>query len=93
MVRRPLGKFIKNNWQWQNYLDESEQNQEVQEELNVIRNEYKEYSPEMINIINPCMESGHILVYAFDILMEIYKECGYSERNATLSILQTIYMV
>lgn len=47
----------------------------------------------MINIINPCMESGHILVYAFDILMEIYKECGYSERNATLSILQTIYMV
>ena len=42
----------------------------------------------MIKLIDPCMGSGHILVYAFDVLMDIYKECGYSERDAALSILQ-----
>lgn len=33
--------------------------------------------------IDPCMGSGHILVYAFEVLMKIYKECGYSESDAT----------
>lgn len=95
MVENSVGRFwleghsessLKNNLKY--YLDEAEQEQEVQERLKVIRNDYKEYSPEMIKIIDPCMGSGHILVYAFDVLMEIYKECGYSERDAALSILQ-----
>ena len=38
--------------------------------------------------IDPCMGSGHILVYAFDVLIQIYKEYGYSERDAAQSILQ-----
>lgn len=95
MVENSVGRFwleghsessLKNNWKY--YLDEAEQDQEVEEKLKNIRNEYKEYSPEMIKIIDPCMGSGHILVYAFDVLMEIYRECGYSERDAALSILQ-----
>ena len=95
MVENSVGRFwleghsessLKNNWKY--YLDEAEQDQEVEERLRNIRNEYKEYSPEMIKIIDPCMGSGHILVYAFDVLMDIYKECGYSERDAALSILQ-----
>ena len=45
-------------------------------------------NPEDITFLDPCMGSGHILVYAFDVLMEIYKECGYSERDAALSIVQ-----
>ena len=37
---------------------------------------------------DPCMGSGHILVYAFDVLMEIYREVGYSDRDAALSIVE-----
>ena len=45
-------------------------------------------NPEDITFLDPCMGSGHILVYAFDVLMEIYKECGYAERDAAMSILE-----
>ena len=44
--------------------------------------------PTEITFFDPCMGSGHILVYAFDILMEIYKECGYSERDAASAIVE-----
>ena len=44
--------------------------------------------PTEITFIDPCMGSGHILVYAFDVLMEIYRECGYSDRDAALNIVQ-----
>ncbi len=45
-------------------------------------------SPEELTFFDPCMGSGHILVYAFDILMDIYLECGYSEREAVTKILE-----
>lgn len=45
-------------------------------------------SPEELTFFDPCMGSGHILVYAFDVLMEIYRECGYSDRDAAISILE-----
>lgn len=41
-----------------------------------------------VRATDPCMGSGHILVYAFDVLMEIYRECGYSDRDAALSIIE-----
>ena len=44
--------------------------------------------PADMTFFDPCMGSGHILVYAFDVLMEIYRECGYSDRDAALSIVQ-----
>ncbi|UWG97286.1 BREX-1 system adenine-specific DNA-methyltransferase PglX [Dehalobacter sp. DCM] len=44
--------------------------------------------PEDLTIFDPCMGSGHILVYAFDVLMEIYKECGYTERDAAQLIIK-----
>ncbi len=44
--------------------------------------------PEDIKFLDPCMGSGHILVYAFDVLMEIYKESGYTERDAATMIVQ-----
>lgn len=44
--------------------------------------------PQELTIFDPCMGSGHILVYAFDILMEIYKERGYTERNAAQEIIK-----
>lgn len=52
-----------------------------------------QYADEKINptdltFFDPCMGSGHILVYAFDVLMEIYREVGYSDRDAALSIVE-----
>lgn len=45
-------------------------------------------SPEEIKFLEPCMGSGHILVHAFDILMEIYREAGYSDREAVKNIIE-----
>ncbi len=45
-------------------------------------------SPQELKILDPCMGSGHILVYAFDVLIEIYQECGYSRHDAAELILR-----
>ncbi len=45
-------------------------------------------TPEDVKLLDPCMGSGHILVYAFDVLMEIYKKSGYTERDAAAMIVQ-----
>lgn len=45
-------------------------------------------SPNDLTFFDPCMGSGHILVYAFDVLMEIYREVGYSDRDAAVSIVE-----
>ena len=44
--------------------------------------------PEELTFFDPCMGSGHILAYAFDVLMEIYRESGYTDRDAALSIVE-----
>ncbi len=74
--------------EWKYYLDEAEQTPEVQAELEKIRGEYRELKPQDIKFIDPCMGSGHILVYAFDVLVQIYRSVGVSERDAAQSILQ-----
>ena len=62
--------------------------EELNQKLEEIRAEYKNISPEDIKIIDPCMGSGHILVYAFDLLFEMYKESGHIEREIPKLILQ-----
>ena len=73
---------------WKYYLDEAEQEPEVEAQLAKLREEYKTIKPEEIKVIDPCMGSGHILVYAFDVLMQIYEASGYSQRDAAQSILE-----
>ena len=73
---------------WKYYLEEAEQEDTVRAELKQLREAYREIPPEQIRIIDPCMGSGHILVYAFDVLMDIYTACGWSERDAAVSILR-----
>lgn len=73
---------------WEYYLDEAEQDPQVQAQLEEIRAGCREISPEDIRIIDPCMGSGHILVYAFDMLMQIYSAQGYSERDAAKLIVE-----
>ena len=94
MVENSLGRlwleghsdFDKSKWIY--YLDEAEQEDSVKAQLEVFCNERKNLKPEEIKIIDPCMGSGHILVYAFDVLMQIYESCGYTQRDAARSILK-----
>lgn len=95
MVENSLGRLwveghpdcgLKENWKY--YLEEAPQESEVQEKLSEIRKEYAALNPEDIKLIDPCMGSGHILVYAFDVLMQIYESAGYSQRDAAKSILE-----
>ena len=44
--------------------------------------------PQELTFFDPCMGSGHVLAYAFDVLMEIYTECGYSTRDAASEIVR-----
>ena len=95
MVENSLGRLwveghpndeLKSNWKY--YLEEAKQEPDVEEKLAEIRKEYAELNPEDIKIIDPCMGSGHILVYAFDVLMQIYESAGYGQRDAAVSILK-----
>ena len=74
--------------EWKYYLEEAKQEPEVIEQLNKIKEEHAKLRPEEIKIIDPCMGSGHILVYAFDVLMDIYRDAGFSDRDAAKSILE-----
>ena len=95
MVENSLGRLwieghpdeeLKSGWKY--YLDEAEQESDVQAQLDKIHAEYATLKPQDIKVIDPCMGSGHILVYAFDVLIQIYKKYGVSERDAAQSILQ-----
>ena len=84
MVENSLGKLalestginenLKNNWKY--YIDS-----EKEENLEKIK-------IEDIKILDPAMGSGHILVYAFDLLFEMYENLGWSTKETVLSILK-----
>lgn len=74
--------------EWRYYLEEAEQLPEVASELAQIRSIRSGLSPEDITFLDPCMGSGHILVYAFDVLIQIYESAGYRPREAAQLILE-----
>ena len=95
MVENSLGRLwveghpndsLKQGWKY--YLEEAQQEPQVAAQLAEIRRGYAAMTPEDIRVIDPCMGSGHILVYAFDVLMQIYRSAGYTDRDAVRSILE-----
>lgn len=95
MVENSLGKLwyeghpdeeLKTNWAY--YLEEADQENEVEEKLKEIRKEYSDLKPEQIKCIDPCIGSGHIGVYIFDVLIQIYESQGYKSRDAVRLILE-----
>ena len=94
MVENSLGRlwyeghpdFDKSEWKY--YLDEAQQEPQVAQQLAEIRAQYANIEPEQLKVIDPCMGSGHILCYLFDVLMQIYLDNGYSRREAVRSILE-----
>lgn len=95
MVENSLGRLwleghpndeLKASWKY--YLDEAEQEVDVQAQLAEIRKEYAALKPEDILAIDPCQGSGHILAYMFDVLVQIYEAYGYTAREAATSIVE-----
>ena len=95
MVENSLGRLwleghpndaLKSEWKY--YLDEAEQEPEVQAQLAEIRKEYAALKPEEIKVIDPCCGSGHILVVMFDVLVQIYEDYGYTAREAAAKIVE-----
>ena len=95
MVENSLGRFwleghphdeIKSNWRY--YLDEAAQSPETAAALAEIRKQYADISPEEIACIDPCSGSGHVLVYMFEVLLQIYQSCGYAVRDAVRNIVE-----
>lgn len=74
--------------QWKYYLEEAEQEPDVQVQLAEIHKEYAALTPDQMKVIDPCSGSGHILVYLFDVLMQIYESYGYTTREAVASIVE-----
>lgn len=70
------------------YIDDAKQEADVQAQVDTIKQKYSQLKPEEIKCIDPCCGSGHILVYFFDVLMNIYQEYGYSTREAAISIVE-----
>ena len=95
MVENSLGRLwleghpnneLKSEWKY--YLDEAEQEPDVQAQLAEIRKQYAALKPEDILTIDPCAGSGHILCVLFDVLVRIYEDYGYTAREAAASIVQ-----
>ena len=74
--------------QWKYYLEEAEQEPDVQAQLASIHEEYKALKPEDILCIDPCCGSGHILAYMFDVLVQIYEAYGFTTSEAVASIVE-----
>ena len=95
MVENSVGKLwqeghpneeLKKTWRY--YIEEVEQEEEVQIELEKIREESRDIKVEDIKIIDPAMGSGHILVYAFDLLYDIYLSEGYIAHEIPKLIIE-----
>ena len=83
-----IGNRDPEDTKWHYYLEEAEQEPEVQAQLAEIRKEYAALTPDQLKVIDPCSGSGHILAYMFDVLMKIYESYGYTTREAVASIVE-----
>ena len=82
------GKREPEDTKWHYYLEEAEQESEVQAQLAEIHKEYAALTPDQLKVIDPCSGSGHVLAYMFDVLMKIYESYGYTTREAVSSIVE-----
>ncbi|MEB5918193.1 BREX-1 system adenine-specific DNA-methyltransferase PglX [Enterococcus innesii] len=81
-------KEIAESFKWEYYLETADQPENVMIRLKQEQLEKADYSIENIQFIDPSMGSGHILVYAFEVFMQLYEKEGYSSREAAGLILE-----
>ena len=82
--------LLKSKWKY--YVEEAKQALEVDTELRIFaHNKYAEGSKLPFvdtTFFDPCMGSGHVLVYAFDVFMDIYTSQGWNPRDAAQRIVE-----
>lgn len=78
---------LSKKFDWKYFIPEAEQNEEAMTLLNNQLSDIVDLSPQEISVLDPAMGSGHILVYAFEVLMQIYESEGFSKREAAVEIL------
>ena len=104
MVQNSLGKYwvqvlrargddrtehqIVDSYGWQYYMVDADQSDEARLEIKSLNVSLEKAKIQDIQFLDPAMGSGHILVYAYELLMDIYKSEGFSQREAALSIIQ-----
>lgn len=94
MVQNSLGRYwieshkedddLKDNWEF--YLENPEKEPDFDEKIAPYIN--KDLEVEDIKCFDPACGSGHILVYMFDVLHEIYTRCGYSKGDIPMLIIE-----
>ncbi|MCD8502094.1 MAG: BREX-1 system adenine-specific DNA-methyltransferase PglX [Bacillaceae bacterium] len=94
MVQNSLGRYwieshpehsdLLSNWEF--YLENPNPEPDFEEKLAPYIN--KDLKVEDIKCFDPAMGSGHILVYMFDVLFEIYSKCGYMDREIPRLIIE-----
>ena len=94
MVENSLGRlFVEKlhinpaDFDWKYYLPEAEQTEDVYEQLKILNENGESFDIQNVKLVDPCMGSGHILVYAFDLFHQMYSHLGYSEREIPQLIL------
>lgn len=73
---------------WQYYMPDAPQTAETVVNIQKADQDLANLQPQDISFLDPSMGSGHILVYAFDVLMAIYTAEGYGEREAAGQIVK-----
>lgn len=81
-------KEIADEFGWQYYLPTAEQPEDVQLQIQDERKAKGDFALQELKLIDPSMGSGHILVYAFDVFMQLYEAEGQSPRTAAELILK-----
>ena len=95
MVENSVGKFWLENYydadlrsKWKYFIDDAKQDDNINDKLTQIKTISQDIDLKDFKIIDPCMGSGHMLVYIFDVLMQIYVSKGYTEKEASILILE-----
>ncbi|WP_179394508.1 BREX-1 system adenine-specific DNA-methyltransferase PglX [Lacticaseibacillus absianus] len=78
---------LAHQFNWQYYMPEASQDTETQEAERLVDQKLVDLTPQQLTTLDPSMGSGHILVYAFDLLIQIYRSEGYSDREASTEIV------
>ena len=78
---------IAQSFGWRYFMPAAQQTEDVQQQLLAINSHLSDKKLQQITFLDPAMGSGHILIYAFDVFMQLYQSEGYSAREAANSIV------
>ena len=94
MVENSLGRLwseghnISTETNWNFFVSTPSKGDEAAAYMEMLKKRYSKITPDKIRCIDPCMGSGHVLAYMFDVLVDIYQDYGIQTRDAVRSIVE-----